>query len=103
MAFGFVVEKFALFLKRLSFLLGEAHLSKHPYASNPIQENSSIFGTFLVGLGALIGLLAFIKYKHVEKQIAQGKYQFSILLEIMLTLSVLAVGIFLIIYLLESI
>ncbi len=48
MAFGFVVEKFALFLKRLSFLLGEAHLSEHPYASNQIQGNSSIFGIFLV-------------------------------------------------------
>ena len=101
MAFGFVVEKFALFLKQISLLLGESGVPEvgqtHP------QAYSSLFGVFVVGLGALIGLLSFIKYVRVEKQIKAGKYQTSFFLESMLALSVLSVGIYLIIYLFHSI
>ena len=104
MAFGFVVEKFALFVRQISFFLlsrSNAPQSLHTLADLP--GSSSILGIFLVGLGALIGFLAFIKYKRVEKQIGEGKYQQSLILEVMLTLAVLAIGISLIIYLIHSI
>lgn len=96
MAFGFVVEKFALFLKQVSYFLGrEAPLPSGGY--------SSFFGIFLVMLGTLIGLLSFVRYKAVEKQIDEDSYRPSKILDIMLTLSVLAIGIFLVIYLIHSI
>lgn len=101
MAFGFVVEKFTLFMRQISFFLTGNHSEAAPQIP-PEFERSSTLGILLVGLGALIGFLAFIKYKRVERQIEQGKYQQSFLLEVMLTLSILAIGVFLIIYLVHS-
>jgi putative membrane protein len=96
MAFGFVVEKFSLFLKQLQYFLGKE-------IPTPSQGYSSVFGIVLVGLGALMGVLAFIRYKKVEKQIDKDAYQPSLILDVLLTLSVLAIGIFLVIYLVHSI
>ncbi len=99
MAFGFVVEKFALFIKQMSLVLGKANIgnalpSSHGY--------SAIVGIFLVGLGTLLVLLAFVRYKKVERQIDTDTFQRSAILDILLTLSVLVVGIFLVIYLIHS-
>lgn len=54
-------------------------------------------------MGVLISLLAFMKYKTIEKQIQNGTYQPSAELNVLLTVSVLLIGIFLIIYLSSSI
>ena len=99
MAFGFVVEKFALFIKQMSLILGEANIEK---ALPPSHGYSAIVGIFLVGLGTLMSLLAFIRYKNVERQIDDDTYQLSSKLDLLLTLSVLAVGIFLVVYLIHS-
>jgi putative membrane protein len=96
MAFGFVVEKFALFLKQVSYFLGRE-------VTAPSGGYSSFFGIFLIMLGTLMGLLAFVRYKKVEKQIDEDTYRPSLILDIMLALSVLAMGIFLAIYLVHSI
>ncbi len=101
MAFGFVVVKFALFIKQIASLLAtnglpQAHIVQPPHGY------SSFFGIVLVGLGALMGVLAFVRYKRVEKQIDEDTYHSSLILDIMLTLSVLAVGIFLVIYLIHN-
>lgn len=95
MAFGFVVEKFGLFLKQMAYFF-------RTEVSIPSKGYSSIFGIFLVGLGALMGLLAFIRYKKIERQIDEDTYRPSLLLDILLTISVLVIGIFLIIYLIHS-
>jgi len=96
MAFGFVVEKFALFVKQISYLLGKE-------AVLPSRGYSSIFGILLVALGAFMGILAFIRYKKVERQIDEDTYQPSLILDILLAISILAIGIFLIIYLIHSV
>jgi uncharacterized membrane protein YidH (DUF202 family) len=104
MAFGFVVEKFALFVKQISFFLekagypNQAHLP--PHLTPP--RWSSIFGILLVGFGALMGVLAFFRYKETEREIDEDTYHPSLLLDILLTLSISAMGIFLIIYLIHS-
>jgi uncharacterized membrane protein YidH (DUF202 family) len=101
MAFGFVVEKFALFVKQMDrFLIHTADgKSITPWPKTPVTSTSSIVGVILIGLGATMGLLAFIRYKKVEKQIDNDTYHPSLILDILLTLSVVAVGFFLIIYL----
>ena len=99
MAFGFVVEKFALFLKQMSLILGKANIEK---ALPPSHGYSAIVGIFLVGLGTLMGLLALVRFKKVERQIDEDTYQPSSMLDILLAISVLAVGIFLVIYLIHS-
>jgi putative membrane protein len=96
MAFGFVVEKFALFLKQVSYFLGREAVA-------PSGGYSSLFGIFLVILGTLMGVLSFVRYKKVEKQIDEDSYRPSKILDILLTLSVLAIGIFLAIYLIHSV
>ena len=99
MAFGFVVEKFALFIKQMSLILVNANIEN---TSPPSHGYSAIVGIFLVGLGTLMGLLAFVRYKNVERQIDEDTYQPSSILDILLTISVLAVGIFLVVYLIHS-
>lgn len=96
MAFGFVVEKFALFLKQISYFLGKE-------VTAPPPGYSSFFGIVLVFLGTLMGVLAFIRYKKVERQIDEDTYRPSRILDVLLALSVLAMGIFLAIYLVHSI
>ncbi len=109
MAFGFVVEKFALFVKQIAYFLQrsmpvEVGKAVQPaLAIPPSPGYSSIFGVVLVALGAVMGLLSFIRYKKVERQINEDTYEPSLILDALLAMSVLAIGIFLVIYLLHSI
>jgi putative membrane protein len=95
MAFGFVVEKFSLFVKQMGYYLGR-ETSPTPPGYSPI------IGIGLVGLGVVMGVLAFIRYKMVERQIDDDTYKPSAILSVMLVLSVLAVGVFLVLYLVHS-
>ena len=100
MAFGFVVEKFSLFLKQLVYILGVSHLTEHVFTTPKFQGYSAIFGILLVAFGTLICMLAFIKFNKIEKQINESTYKSSRMLDSLLTFSVLFIGIFLVIYLL---
>jgi len=105
MAFGFVVEKFSLFLKQIAFFLGTSNVI-HPTMENispPQSGYSAIFGIILVALGALISLLAFFKYKKIETQISKDTYKPTKTLDVMLTLTIFCIGLFLTIYLINSI
>ncbi len=100
MAFGFVVEKFAIFVKQMEcFLGGRQKPDIAADAASASTGYSSILGIFLVGLGALMGALAFVRYKRVERQIDEGVYHPSLILDILLTIAVLAIGVFLVIFL----
>jgi len=100
MAFGFVVEKSALFMKQMAIILGKSTIEN---IIPPSNGYSSIIGIFLVGLGTLLVLLAFIRYEKLERQIDTDTFQTSPILDIILTVSILTVGIFLVIYLIHSI
>jgi len=95
MAFGFVVEKFSLFVKEMAYYLGKE-------AAAPPRGYSSVIGILLVGLGVLMGVLAFFRYKTVERQIDEDTYRPSVLLNTMLALSIISIGVFLILYLVHS-
>jgi uncharacterized membrane protein YidH (DUF202 family) len=95
MAFGFVVEKFSLFVKQMAYYLGKE-------SSPPPPGYSSVIGIVLVGLGVVMGLLAFVRYKAVERQIEEDTYQPSVVLSVLLFLSVLTIGVFLVLYLVHS-
>jgi uncharacterized membrane protein YidH (DUF202 family) len=100
MAFGFVVEKFAFFMKKLSYLFGK-ETGYHTNSSS--LGYSTIFGIVLVAMGALMGLLAFVRFKKVQKEIEDDTYQPSMLLDILVALGVLVIGIFLVFYMIHSI
>lgn len=95
MAFGFVVEKFSLFVKQMAYYLGKE-------SAPPPQGYSSIVGIVLVGLGVMMGVLAFVRYKAVEHQIEDDTYKPSVVLSVLLFLSVLSIGVFLVLYLVHS-
>ena len=99
MAFGFVVEKFALFIKQMSLVLGKANIGN---ALPPSHGYSAIAGIFLVAFGTILCLLAFVRFRKVERQLDEDTYQPSTILDILLTIAVLAVGIFLVVYLIHS-
>jgi len=100
MAFGFVVEKFALFMKKLAYFLGKIEFSK---AIPTSFGYSTAFGLILVAMGAFMGLLSFIRYKKVEREIDDDTYKPSLLLDILVAMGLLAIGIFLVFYMLHSI
>jgi uncharacterized membrane protein YidH (DUF202 family) len=99
MAFGFVVERFALFMKQLTYFLGKAEVPPHLQTGHGY---SLIFGIVLVGIGALIAVLAFIRFKRTQKEIETDTYSPSSGLDFLITLSVVGTGIFLIGFLIRS-
>ncbi|MFZ0243836.1 MAG: DUF202 domain-containing protein [Desulfobacterales bacterium] len=101
MAFGFVVEKFALFIRQLSSFLGKSGVPQ-THVHFPSHGYSSMLGIFLVGLGALMGVLALVRFKVVDRQIEADTYHPSSILDVLLAISILAVGVFLVFYLLHS-
>jgi len=100
MAFGFVVEKFSLFIRKFSYFLGRTIPHEAPPSS---FEYSSIFGIVLVAMGGVMGVLAFVRYKKVEREINDDSYQPSILLDILVTMGIITIGIFLVFYMLHAI
>jgi len=99
-AFGFVIEKFSLFMKQMSFILGKATVENRLPSSHGY---SAIVGIILVAFGTLMSVFAFIKFKKAEKQIDQGRYQRSSLLDLIVTILVFIVGVSLVIYLINNV
>src|SRR5690242_14106289 len=90
MAFGFVIERFSLFSRQIASFLGDSDASSQNYSSLP--------GLALIGIGSILCVFAFLKFKKTEKQIDSGLYQHPKLLNTLLALFVFCIGIFLIIY-----
>jgi uncharacterized membrane protein YidH (DUF202 family) len=97
MAFGFVVERFSLFIREVSSILG-----KSGDGIPPSHGYSAIIGIILVTLGTLMGALSFIRYRKTEKQIDSDSYRPSLTLDFLVTASVLLIGILLIAYLIYN-
>ncbi len=102
MAFGFVVEKFGLFLKQVANFLTVQGLPKGPELSAERTTYSSLFGIFLVSLGTLMVLFAFIRYRKNERQIEEKDFRYSSTLVILMTFLVFIMGIFLAMYLVNT-
>ncbi len=100
MAFGFVVEKFTLFIKELPSFINK---TKGSSVTPPTIGYSTFFGMALVVTGALIGLLAFVRYKKVEREIFENTYRPWIMLDVLVAMLILVIGIFLTFFMLHSI
>lgn len=96
MGFGFVIVKFALFLRQVSFFLVEKEMPQE-------KGYSSIIGVIMVAFGAIIAILAFFRYYNIEKQLAKNTFFPSKWLTIVLTISIFIGSIILVYYLLPSI
>lgn len=98
MAFGFVVERFTLFLKQLSILISRTAVEP-AHAASPSLGHTSVFGVVVVAVGALLSLLAYVNYHRTERKIAEGKYEAPTLLPVALALVVFSIGMYLMAYL----
>ena len=96
MAFGFVVVKFSLFVKQIALLLNK---------QDPVHVKgySAILGIVLVFVGTVTAILAYIRYKNVEKQLEEGDYQHSSFLLTIITSLIFLVSAFLIVYLVQNV
>lgn len=101
MAFGFVIEKFALFMKQLSAVLHKAGVPGW-IDQHPLYGHSAVFGMVPVGVGIAMGVLAFIRYKKVQRDIELDRYRPSLVLDALLALCVFTLGAFLLLYLFRS-
>jgi uncharacterized membrane protein YidH (DUF202 family) len=99
MAFGFVVEKFALFIKKLGHFFGKPDMAETASSSSGY---SWLFGVALVAMGGLMGVMAFIRYKQVERDIDNDTYRPSLVLDILVAMGILVIGVFLIFYMIQS-
>jgi putative membrane protein len=96
MGFGFVVVKFSLFIRQLSYALGEKIVL-------PGKGYSPIIGIALVIIGAVMSLLAFVRYRNIEKHLIKGSYYPSFILSLLMTIAIVIVSLLLIIHLLPNI
>ncbi len=108
MAFGFVVERFAFFLKQIVYY--SEHMEAPGRHGPPIKGTwpppkpgySAVLGLALVAFGMLMALFAFIRFRSVKKQIDEDTYRPSSALNVTLTVFVLGIGFLLLVYLIRS-
>lgn len=93
---GFVIVKFALFLKEISLLFREQSITE-------TEGFSAVIGVVIVAFGVVLSPFAFFQYKKVEKQINSQSYKSSTFLSGFLTLAIIAGGLLLILHLLTNI
>lgn len=99
MGFGFVIVKFAVFLRQMSLVIDE----KTNSSTTAGRGFSAAIGVIMVALGALITILAFMRYRSIERQLNKDSFHPSQWLTIAVTISILAGSILLVIYLLPNI
>lgn len=97
LALGFVVEKASVFLKYISVMTGNQKIQ-----DLPSHTYSAVFGILLMGFAVLIGLLSYIRYINVKQQIDKNSYKPSRLLDLLLTLVVVATGVVMIVYMTKT-
>lgn len=94
---GFVVVKFSIFVRQITFAL--EGIPKQAQTSGL----SPIIGILLVGLGTVTTILSYIRYYKNKEQLDAGQfYQSSILIKIV-TAMIFGGSLFMIIYLVQSI
>ena len=96
MGFGFVIVKFALFIRQISVALGNK-------VAIPGKGYSAVIGVVMVALGAIIATLAFFRYLEIEKQLDNNSFFPSKWLSALVTISIVIGSILLVVYLVSNI
>lgn len=96
-AFGFVMERFSLFLKEMIFLMPNDQTLKETTSSASLQSFSEMVGISMILFGGLLACLAFFRYRQDKKRIEEGRYRSSAFLGTILTLAIVITTLFLLI------
>ncbi|MCG6551431.1 MAG: DUF202 domain-containing protein [Candidatus Magnetominusculus sp. LBB02] len=100
MGFGFVVEKFGLFMRKFSAILAAA--GGKPEQVTEVETYSSHTGIFLIGIGVFIAVIEFLKYINTERQIKQELYLRSIVLDLLMTAAIIVIAVLFAMHLIHS-
>ncbi|HEU4555479.1 MAG TPA: DUF202 domain-containing protein [Chitinophaga sp.] len=95
MGFGFVVVKFSLFVRQLALVVDRD-------VRLPGRGYSPVIGILLIAIGAVMSLLAFFRYRKIERQLNGGSFFPSFRLSLLTTIGLLVISVLLIVYLLLS-
>ncbi len=95
MGFGFVIVKFALFIRQITIAIGQKVAIQG-------KGYSAIIGVIMVALGAILASLAFLRYRNIEKQLNTNSYFPSQWLSVLVTLIIVIGSILLVLYLLPN-
>lgn len=95
MGFGFVIVKFALFIKQVSLALGES-------VTHNGKGYSAVIGIIMVALGAIMATLAYVRYRIIERQLLRNQFFPSRWLTALVTLSIVIGSVLLVLYLLPN-
>jgi putative membrane protein len=96
MGFGFVVVKFALFVKQVSLIL------TNKQTVLPGKGYSTQIGILLVAVGAFMAMYSYLRYRTTERQLMNQAYKPSVLPALILTIGIVIVGTLLVIYLIPG-
>lgn len=98
MALGFVIEKFTL-LKELISVQGDHEAILISPSLLYFDGYSHHLGSFLIGLATIVSFSAFFQFKRVTKEINNNSYFPSSFLNALVTIALVLIGLFLLIYL----
>jgi putative membrane protein len=98
MAFGFVVVKFSLFIKQIAMIMENKDLELLPHSGY-----SAILGVVLVGIGVVMAVMAFYRYKRIERDLLANAFHPTSKITAWFTYAIIVVGLLLILYLFPSI
>ncbi len=96
MGFGFVIVKFALFIRQVSIALGDK-------APVPGKGYSAFIGVTMVAIGGITAILAYLRYRNIEKQLNNNAFFPSKWLTVLVTVSIVIGAMLLVLYLLPNI
>lgn len=96
MGFGFVIVKFALFIREISQALGADVILPH-------RGYSTVIGIIMVGLGAIMAILAWLRYDQINKHLQHGHFFPSKWLSALLAFCIVIGSMLLVLYLLPGV
>ena len=95
MGFGFVIVKFAVFIRQVGYVTGRQ-------IALPENRSSAITGIVMVVLGGLMATFAYIRYRLIEKQLQQNAFFPTSWLSILVTVCIVIGSILLVFYVLPN-
>lgn len=98
-AFGFVIERFAMFTKLSHAYLRKLGVLEQEMPALYLQQKTADFGIYLIVFGICMGLMAFSKYLRIKNELIKGSCRYpTSVMEVMLILAFLVTGVWLTAY-----
>ena len=92
MGFGFVIVKFAVFIRQMAFMIKD-------HSQIPNQKFSAFIGMLMILIGAFLAVAAYINYRKTETEIRNQQFHSRNWLTVSVTILLVVAGILMVWYL----